>query len=47
MKASLHLSSGAIGSKTSNPLKQVLNAIEENVECAVYDQVSQNLNPSH
>ena len=26
---------------TSNPLKQVLNAIEEKVDCAVYDRVSE------
>ena len=25
---------------TSNPLKQVLNAVGEQVECAVYDRVS-------
>lgn len=25
---------------TSNPLKQVLNAVGEQVECAIYDRVS-------
>lgn len=30
--------SGEIGSKSSNPLKQVLNAIKENVACITYDQ---------
>ena len=31
---------GPIGAKSTNPLKQVLNAIEENVECVTYDQVN-------
>ena len=46
-EAALHFSfglgAGEIGNKTSNPLKQVLNAVGEKVECVSYDRVCFNL----
>lgn len=30
---------GPVGKKTANPLKQVLDAIGETIECRVYDSV--------